>query len=69
MIHIFPTHKVKVDPRAERERLLVCTQDEHGNLRIMGLGKYLKKGRQQKGQGRGIVKSRHAVEAAKFTST
>ena len=54
MIHIFPVHKVKVEARATREQLLVCTTDQEGNLLITGLENYLKREqrRRQKGRGR-----------------
>jgi len=52
MIHIFPVQKINIDPVARRERLVVCTADRDGNLHIMGLEKYLRRGRRHIGQGR-----------------
>jgi hypothetical protein len=53
MIQIFPAAKIRIDPLARRERVVVCTTDEAGNLHIMGLEKYLRRGRSRIGQGRG----------------
>lgn len=51
MIQIFPAAKIKIDPFAQRERVVVCTIDPEGNLHIMGLEKYLRRGRSQQGRG------------------
>jgi hypothetical protein len=50
MIRIFPIQKVYIDPRARRARLVVCTTDPDGNLHVLGLEQYLRRGRHRPGQ-------------------
>jgi hypothetical protein len=64
MIHIFPTQKVHIDPHAKREPLVVCTTDLAGNLHVLGLEKYLCRGRRRKTQ----IGQRAAAHCTKTSS-
>ena len=65
-VQIFPVQNVKVEPLAAQERLIVCARDREGNLRIMGLQKYLQHhtGRHTKGQHKAA-----SVESLRRTTT
>lgn len=68
MIHIFPTQKVHMDPRARRARLVVCTTDRDGNLHVMGLETYLRRGRRlQQGKGK-LLTPRTSIRTRRLSS-